>query len=236
MHSSADARRKGLVEAGAPSFVWPRGTEARWSRDGRWAAEPAPTQCQAAGATSYTGSCPGAPRLGPGRGAGGGTEHPRCLQGSASLVCTSSARLACTLPGLVLLHPCFGGAGAKHCPSVRGGQKGNKTSLSPRAPLGLAVARAALQGGGVPEDRGAVGLNHTSVGWGTCARAGSSPRCSAGQRHRNLPGPLPSCQGGGRVPPRCCGTKLFITLNYLFIVLERQLLFMTLGPRGPGVI
>lgn len=45
--------------------------------------------------------------------------------------------------------------------------------------------------------------------------------------------------GGGRVPPlplRCCGTKLFITLNYLFIVLERQLLFMTLGPRGPGVI
>lgn len=32
--------------------------------------------------------------------------------------------------------------------------------------------------------------------------------------------------------PRRCGTQLFIALSYLFIVLERQLLFMTLGPRG----
>lgn len=135
-HSGAGAQRKGLAEAGAPFFMWLRGTEGRWSHDGRQVAEPHPAQCQGVGATGYMGSCPGVPWLSPGRRSGGGMEHPCCLQWSASPVSTSSTLLASALPGLVFPHPCFRGAGARHHPSFRVGQKGDKTSLSPRAPWG----------------------------------------------------------------------------------------------------
>jgi len=62
--------------------------------------------------------------------------------------------------------------------------------------------------GGLPEDRG-----QRAAAWGDAQ-------------------PQPWVPARLRGSPRRCGTQLFIALSYLFIVLERQLLFMTLGPRG----
>lgn len=206
---------------------------------GGWAAQPPPAQCQAAGATSYMGSCPGAPQLSPGRGAGRGMEHPHCSQGSASPVSTSSTRLTCALSGLVLPHPCFRGAGAKRPPSFRGGQKRGKTSLSPCAPWGWQWLELPCKEGVSLRTGVQQGQTAPAQGGGPApgpAAAPGAPQGGGAQVPAGTPAQLP---GGGRVPLLplwCCGTKLFITLNYLFIVLERQLLFMTLGPRGPGVI
>lgn len=92
-------------------------------------------------------------------------EHAHCSQGSASPVSTSSAWLACALPGLVLPHPCFRGAGAKRHPSFRGGEKGRKTSLSPRAPW-AGSDRSCPAGRGCPQGQGCSGakLHQRGVG------------------------------------------------------------------------
>lgn len=239
--SGTGAQRKGLAEAGAPGFTWPQGTEARWSceRGGVGWLSPLPLSAKQLVPTAMRGAAQVHPSSALEEELEGVWSMPTARRGLP-------ARCPPAAPGSPVpcldwcsRTPALGELG----PSVTQASEGERKGAKPPCPLGhpgLAVTGAALQGGGVPKDRGAAGPNCTSVGWGPRTRADSSPRCSAGRQGTDTrQDPCPAPGGGGRVPPlplRCCGTKLFITLNYLFIVLERQLLFMTLGPRGPGVI
>lgn len=185
----------------APGFTWPRGTEARWSRDGVVGGQPPPTQCQPAGATGYAGSCWGEAWLSPGREAGGGTEHPRCLQLPA--LCPPAAP-GSPVPCLDWCSrtPALGELG----PSVTQDSEGDRKGAKPPCPLGhpgAGSSRSCPARRGCPLRTG-VQWGQTTPVWGggparrLVAAAPGAPQGSGARAPAGTPARLP---GGRQGPP-----------------------------------
>jgi len=152
------AQRKGPAEGGVPpGFTWPEGTEARWDRDGGVGGRtPSLLSAKQLVPPATRGPARGTPAQ-PCEGSQRGYGAPRCSRGSAGR--SPAPCQDCCPP-----TPAFGGLGLSVAPRFGGGRKGTTPRCPPGTP-GLAVAGAALRGGGVPGDRGA------GAGWGSGVRA-----------------------------------------------------------------